>query len=45
MRLKEQGLGRVIRIGDSAQASDIRQISTLSLRRGSDTAGTNTNPS
>jgi hypothetical protein len=26
IRLKEQGLGRVIRIGDSAQASDIKQL-------------------
>jgi hypothetical protein len=31
MRLKEQGLGRVIRIGDSAQASDIKQMNDAGI--------------
>jgi phage terminase large subunit-like protein len=31
IRLKEQGLGRVIRIGDSAQASDIKQLNDAGI--------------
>jgi len=31
MRLKEQGLGRVIRIGDSAHASDIKQLNDAGI--------------
>jgi hypothetical protein len=31
IRIKEQGLGRVIRIGDSAQASDIKQLNDAGI--------------
>jgi hypothetical protein len=31
IRLKEQGLGRVMRIGDSAQASDIKQMNDAGI--------------
>jgi len=31
IRLKEQGIGRVIRIGDAAQASDIKQINDAGI--------------
>jgi phage terminase large subunit-like protein len=31
IKLKEQGLGRVIRIGDSAQASDIKQLNDAGI--------------
>jgi len=43
LRLKEQGLGRVIRIGDSAQASDIKQLNDagISIKGVEKVAGTN----